>query len=427
MNTELEVVDQETAIEVREIDSNVLAVSQRADIDAQVATARAFPRSVTRALQESLTLATMDKDTAASMFYRLPRGYKDGKRQFIEGPSARLAEVMQYAWGNMRSSGEVVGTEDRFIVSEGTAFDCEKNVAVRVRVKRRITDSYGKRYSDDMIGVTGQAAVSIALRNARLQVIPAAFVKRIYEAARRASLGEGTIESKRAAALAWFARVGKQEADVFELLGIAGLDDMGEEELINLRGFVTSVQDGAITVEQLFAKKEQSEGATSLNGAIPKKDAAPPPPPAKDATEKTSATKKDKAKAPKATEDTTPEPAAEATASAADTPPVAEEPAEETRPKRSRPQPTDVDDVKVREFLDGVPQREEEEAMPAYIKLLDDYFASNVNGWTHEEKSIAEAFLKWTENDAADRDDKMKDVDKERYERAKAIQAGGAS
>ena len=60
----------------------------RAEIDTQIATARAYPRSLKRFRETATTMATLDEKTAASCFYALPRGGKS-----IMGPSARLAEI----------------------------------------------------------------------------------------------------------------------------------------------------------------------------------------------------------------------------------------------------------------------------------------------------------------------------------------------
>jgi len=212
-----------------------------------------------------MALATMDEDTAASMFYVLPRS---GKK--IEGPSARLAEVMTYSWQNLRAEADVIDTDGKYVTAMGTCFDMERNVAVRVRVKRRITDKNGVRYNDDMIAVTSNAATSIALRNAVFKVIPQALTKRIYEAARKASIGQGgTMTQKRQNALAMFVKMGFKEAQVFELLGVRGIDDIGEDELISLRGTMTALKDGETTVEQLLSKSRvESDGAAELNEAV---------------------------------------------------------------------------------------------------------------------------------------------------------------
>lgn len=252
--------------------SDALGAVDRASIDMQIATAKRFPRSVDRALKEALTLATLDEDTAASMFYALPRSGKT-----IEGPSARLAEVMAYSWGNLRADADIVAEDRTHVTAMGTCFDVEKNVAVRVRVKRRITDKHGKRYNEDMIGVTSNAAISIALRNAVFKVVPQAFVRRIYGEARKASLGKGgTITQKRQKALDWFGKLGVSEAQVFDVLGVRGLDDIGEDQLITLRGLVTAIQEGETTVEHMFRRHDVSDGTDELNEALPKDEKAEP-------------------------------------------------------------------------------------------------------------------------------------------------------
>lgn len=263
----------EEAVDLEVLDSPgelALAAVDRASIDVQVSTAKKYPRSVDKALKEALTLATLDEETAAGCFYVLPRS---GKK--IEGPSARLAEIMAYSWGNLRADADIVEESRTHVTAMGTCFDLEKNVAIRVRVKRRITDKHGARFNEDMIGVTSNAAISIALRNAVFKVIPRAFSHRIYQEARTASIGKGgTITQKRQNALDWFAKTGLPAEKVFELLEVRGLDDIGEEELIALRGLKTAIQDGETTVEQLLrGNREESESTADLNADLKKKSA----------------------------------------------------------------------------------------------------------------------------------------------------------
>jgi hypothetical protein len=267
-------VAESTDIEVEVVSltdgANALSAVDRASIDMQISTAKAYPRSIAAARNEAMALATLDEETAASMFYSLPRS---GKK--IEGPSARLAEVMAYSWGNLRVDADIVAEDKTTVTAMGTCFDLEKNVAVRVRVKRRITDSRGHRYNEDMIGVTSNAAISIALRNAVFKVIPRTFVDTIYAAARKASLGEAsTFTQKRQNALDWFAKAGVKAEQVFAQLGVKGLDDIQEDELITLRGLRTAIKDGETTIEQTFRATEKSDGAATLNEAI--KPTAPP-------------------------------------------------------------------------------------------------------------------------------------------------------
>jgi hypothetical protein len=252
--------------------SDALSAVDRASIDVQIATAKRYPRSVDKALKEAETLATLDEETAGSMFYVLPRS---GKK--IEGPSARLAEVMAYSWGNLRVDADIVAADRTHVTAMGTCFDLEKNVAIRVRVQRRITDKHGKRFNEDMIGVTSNAAISIALRNAVFKVIPAALVGRIYHQARKASVGEGgTITQKRQNAVEWFTKTGVTEQQLFALLDVRGIDDIGLDHLITLRGMKTAIKDGETSVEQMFRPSDKSEGTSELNEALPK-DQEPEP------------------------------------------------------------------------------------------------------------------------------------------------------
>ncbi len=66
---------------VRSSDQSLLANISRAEIDQQIATARAFPRSTKRFVTECMDMATLNEQVAADCIYALPR---DGKT--VEGP-----------------------------------------------------------------------------------------------------------------------------------------------------------------------------------------------------------------------------------------------------------------------------------------------------------------------------------------------------
>lgn len=232
--------------------SEALATLSRAEIDSQVATARRYPRSIKKFREDALALATLDEDTASSMLYAIVRG---GKR--IEGPSVRLAEVAGSSWGNLYYGARVVEIGDRTLKAQGVAWDLEKNVKAAIEVTRRITTRQGKRYDDDMITVTGNAASSIALRNAIWKVIPGALIKPIYEAAKAVAIGQGlSMEHRRQRALDWFGKLGIKSDKVFKLLGRRGVEDITVEDLVTLQGLKTAIQDGDTTVDQAFTDAE---------------------------------------------------------------------------------------------------------------------------------------------------------------------------
>lgn len=250
--------------EVPTTDTATLLAINRAEIDGQIATARAFPRSVAAFMREATELVTLSADMAEACIYALPR---DGKT--VAGPSARFAEVIQHSFGNNRGGARVVAEEGDFIVAQGVYHDLEKNVQVTMEVRRRITDKYGRKFKADMIGVTGNAASSIAHRNAVLKGIPKALWLPVYEAARQVAIGDvTTLVDRRSKALAWFQTVGVTPAMVCTKLGVEGPEDIGLAELEILTGLRTAIRDSSITPEAAFAADAETtvKAATSADG-----------------------------------------------------------------------------------------------------------------------------------------------------------------
>ena len=240
------------------------AAITRSEIDIQVSTARRYPRSLKKFRDMAVQMATIDEDTAASCFYMLPRGEKT-----IEGPSVRLAEIVAVSWTNLRHGGRIIEENDRFIVAQGMAHDMEANVMSSVEVRRRITDSKGRRYSDDMIAVTAQAAIAIATRNAIFKVVPRAFVDQIYAVARRAAKGEEkTLGVRRQAALDYFAKEqGVTKDKVFARLStpekkVAGIEDIGLAELEMLQGLRQAIKDGETNAHEAFSPQPDAGAET---------------------------------------------------------------------------------------------------------------------------------------------------------------------
>lgn len=231
---------------VQVIEATALEALNRSEIEAQVETARRWPRRVSLVKEQAQELACLDEQTAASCFYSLPRS---GKR--IEGPSVRLAEIMASSWGNLRFGARIVEEADRYVVAQGFAADLEKNTAVQVEVRRRITDRNGHRFSDDMIAVTCNAACSIAFRNALFKVVPFALVKGIFEQCKQVSLGKDqTMEQRRANALEAYARIGAKPDQVLAALDRRRVDDITIDDLLHLRGMLTAIKDGELTLEE---------------------------------------------------------------------------------------------------------------------------------------------------------------------------------
>lgn len=219
-----------------------------AEIDLQIATAKRFPRSMEGFRKSAMAMATLNESVAQQCLYALPR---DGKT--IEGPSARLAEILVAAWGNCRAAARIVAEEREFIVAQGVFLDLETNAATTKEVRRRIVDKYGKRFSLDMVGVTGNAASSIALRNAILGGIPRALWADVYENARRVVIGDvKTLAERRHNAVEAFKPFGIVEAQICQAIGIAGRNDIGPDQLVQLAGWLNAIKDGEVDPEEIF-------------------------------------------------------------------------------------------------------------------------------------------------------------------------------
>ena len=236
-------------------DTSALGQIERAQIDMQIATARRYPRQLSLVKQRMLSFATLDEETASGCFYTLP-GRKGGDGKPLQGPSVRLAEIALSCYQHLRAGSRIIEDDGKFITAQGVVHDLENNVVISIEVKRRVTGRDGKRYSDDMIATTGNAACSIALRNAAFRVIPMALVKPVYEAAKSLAIGDSkSLVQRRAASLAHFSKLGITKEKVCETIGVRSPDDIQLEHLEILIGYATSIKDGDVTIDDVFKTK----------------------------------------------------------------------------------------------------------------------------------------------------------------------------
>ena len=245
---------------------------EKANVDVQVSTAKQFPRNITRAIQNSIVMATIDPDTAQTMRYALPRGGKP-----ITGPSVHLAKLIVSNWGNIRAEAKVVQITDSQVVSRGTCWDLENNVATAIEVRRNIKSKNGQRFSDDMITVVGNAANSIAFRNAVFSVIPKAVTDKVYRAAQECITGdlsdEAKLLQKRTNCLKFFNdEYGITEEEVIKLCGKQTVNQIKAEEIALMLGIYQSLKDGDTTVEEVMEpirkeKKKDDIAAAAVEAA----------------------------------------------------------------------------------------------------------------------------------------------------------------
>jgi hypothetical protein len=251
-------MNQNQEVTIETLDTLSVYQSDKAQIDVQISTAKAFPRNIKRATENALAVVTMDIETASTCTYALPRGGKP-----ISGPSVHLAKILSQTWGNLRVEAKVIAIEPKQVVSQAVAFDLENNLAVKVEVRRSIMTKNG-RMSDDMITVTGNAANSIALRNAVLSVIPKAVVDKVYKAAQQTITGDISDETKfiarRKKVIDGFIQTyGVTEKEILFIIGKNAIEHITSDNLVVLIGVAQSLKDGDTTVDEVFKKNQISE------------------------------------------------------------------------------------------------------------------------------------------------------------------------
>jgi hypothetical protein len=242
------------------VDTTLATAVVKAELDTQITTARAFPRSVQTAINDINQLATMNEQMAGECVYALPRAGKP-----LRGPSIRLAEIIAQCWGNCVSKTRIVSVDriSRTVTAEGIFHDLQTNSITEAQHTRRISTKEGRLFTDDMIAVTCNAAQSIARRNAILAGVPKVIWWQAFQQCEHVIAGDvTTLASKRESAVKAFAAFGLKPEQVFQVLDVKGEQDIGLDELVTLRSLYSSVKNGEITVEEILAAKVPAQPAT---------------------------------------------------------------------------------------------------------------------------------------------------------------------
>lgn len=226
----------------------------RAEFDIQVATANRFPRNLARVKAELVGSATMDEETAAACFYRLPRGGKA-----IEGPSVRLAEIAVGCYKNLRVATRITSIDANgaapHVVVQAVCFDLQANTSVTVEKRRRIVGKLknkGKPDEDD-INLAANNASSIAFRDAVFKVVPLALVKPALDAAKKVARGEAKpLADRIAAAVAAYLKIGVSKEQLLAKFGYSAETQITEDDLDTLRGLITALREGEVSLNDEF-------------------------------------------------------------------------------------------------------------------------------------------------------------------------------
>ena len=147
----------------------------------------------------------------------------------------------------------IVGETDTEVIAEATVWDMQFNNVISIQERRTILTREGKRYSRDMIVVTGKAAQSIALRNAIFRIVPRPIVEELYQHVIN-SLGtdEESLKERRNECFKVFKKIGVSKSQILKKLKIKNEDQMSAEHLESMIGIYNAIRDGETTAEAVF-------------------------------------------------------------------------------------------------------------------------------------------------------------------------------
>lgn len=247
--------------EIQHVDMS--RVGDSPGVDIQVKTAKTYPRDIKKFRKNAMSMATVNEGVAASCFYMLPQA-----GGMIPGPSVRLAEIVASTWGNLRINSRITKEEARFVYAESVAWDLETNVAICVETRRRITNKYGQRYNEDLIGKTALATIATSFRNSIFKVVPMSYTNEIYEEARRVAAGDvQTLAVKRTEMVNYFIKFGVTKERILYAVGKDKLEDVDLKALADLKGIATAIRDNDVQIDNAFPEipKEGEPGNADKN------------------------------------------------------------------------------------------------------------------------------------------------------------------
>lgn len=257
MSDDIEILEQKPLV-----DASVVGMVTRAEIEQLIDVAHKYPRSVDAAIKAMKSLSCYDEESATECVYSLPR---DGKT--VIGPSVRFAEMASQVWRNNRVAARITAVDrvEKYVEAEGFFLDAEANVAQLARVRRRISGKSGRLFSDDMITVTGNAACSIAKRNAILSGIPKMAWRPAFNGALSILRGNpNTLKEHRQKTLESIGQFGLKGEQIFQIMGVGGIEDIDVDRLVHMRGLYSALAGGETTADELLRaiEPEKQERAT---------------------------------------------------------------------------------------------------------------------------------------------------------------------
>jgi hypothetical protein len=279
-------------VRANEMATVALAARAKAEIEARYIVAMKNPRDLDT-VRIKLLKECARPGFAAVARYRKPVGKKDGKEQFIEGPSIRFAEAAIRYMGNIAAEPSVTWDDDQRRGVRVTVTDIESNVSystdfvVPKTVERKFlkkgqqplgsrTNSYGDlvyivQATDDEVAMKVAALVSKALRTQGLRLLPGDILEECMD--KVVDVQESEVKDDPDAAkkrlLDAFAKLNIMPTHLSAYLG-HDIATISPKELVDLRAVYSAIADGETTWAELAAggQSDDNEQPTAAQKAV---------------------------------------------------------------------------------------------------------------------------------------------------------------
>ncbi len=236
-------------------------------LEKQVATAKAWPRSVALFKKKTAALLSEDIETAKSAEYAKPQfGAPDGK---VRGASIRLAELAALCWTNIKLELGAIEVGDKSVNVTVTAWDMEANYVAFGLSSTSILKKDGTRMSPSVVENLTMATASKARRNAILSIIPKSYMTDLLKTAKMVvDKQKPPLNESRKKALDYFeTKFGVKVDAICNHLQVAGIADITEDHLDVLRAMGNAINDGEAKVEEFFPSAS-SGGASAASDKV---------------------------------------------------------------------------------------------------------------------------------------------------------------
>lgn len=257
----------------------------RAENETQQSMAVAHPRNEARVLDKALAELEQYPEFAEKMFYVIPyKDRSDGKEKVVnvEGPSIKAANVLKRLWGNNAAGFRIVGGDEQRLQVQGVFLDYETNSrrTAEMSVSRMAWNKAAGKViplRDDRLTMAIQAAGSKAVRNAILNELPIGLVNTFWKKAREVAA------SGRKTAKGAVMPVAERMTKMFSTFAALGVDkklmdaylaehhelDTDEAVLIHMIGIHNAIDDGQVSVEEVFSGFKRPGKADVVKAAGP--------------------------------------------------------------------------------------------------------------------------------------------------------------